>query len=415
MRAVRPPVPVSVPVKMADLSAYTPDRPLLLVTDYPPTAGGGGAVILRSLLGAQERERILWASPSIPDDGAAASGGGVPLRRGSRSLARWLSRRSLTVDSLLAGRLADEIDELARWRNARALWIVMHGAMVHVAARLCDRTRLPIHLTVHDDPPYGVALMSKRYVGLIPLIARDLGHALRRARSVDVISEGMAKRYRALYGVEAAVVHRGTSAPVAPAPPFAAAQGLEVGILGNTYGHRQLLGLCEAVVEASRRLGVSGRIVVIGQGQGERLRTHAAGRIEIEITGHLDEAAAIERLRRCFLLYLNYPFAARAAVLRQTSFPTKLSTYTAAARPILLHAPPDSSTAPLAAFGDYVFLWENDRSSEGAAVLARAWNAAGAWQSAHAPAEEIRRRHYDLEGNRAALFALLNSLPPPAR
>ena len=39
----------------ASLTRYTADRPLALLTDWPPDAGGGGAVILRSLLGPEDR------------------------------------------------------------------------------------------------------------------------------------------------------------------------------------------------------------------------------------------------------------------------------------------------------------------------------------------------------------------------
>jgi glycosyltransferase involved in cell wall biosynthesis len=397
---------------MVNLSAYSPERPILLVTDYPPDAGGGGAVILRSLLSAEDRARVVWASPSLDPGASSRADGGVPLVQGSHSLARWLRRRSVTVDSLLSPRLATEIEDLARRRNATAIWIVMHGAMVHAAARLVGRTRLPVHLTVHDDPPYGVALMSRRHVALIPLIARDLGRALRRAQSVDVISDGMASRYRSLYGVNSVVVHRGMTQSVVPSPPFDPSNGLAIAVLGNTYGYEQLLTLANAIAQADARLRVRGRLVVIGRGHGERLRKEIGQRMDVEVTGHLDEAAAVERLRTCFLLYLNYPFSPRAAVLRETSFPTKLSTYLLAARPILLHAPPGSSTSPLAELAGYVVPWTNDRSADGADLIVRAWNDVTTRESAHVAAEATRRRYYDLEENRATLFAALNRLAP---
>ena len=175
--------------------------------------GGGGAVILRSLLQERDRKRMVWGSPLLaPGDGASA--GTLPLRTPAGRLRRWLGRRSLTVDSLFSGAIADAVASSARNLNARAIWIVMHGAMVHVAARISERTNLPFHLSVHDDPPYGVGLMSRRHLGLIPLVARDLGLALRRARSIDVISAGMARRYETRYGAKSVVVHRGIQGPV---------------------------------------------------------------------------------------------------------------------------------------------------------------------------------------------------------
>jgi hypothetical protein len=397
---------------MNELSAYSPERPLLLVTDYPPDVGGGGGVILRSLLDASARQRILWASPSLDPAAAQRHQNAVPLASASGMFSSWLNRRSLALDSLLAGRLADEIVQLAERRRAAAIWIVLHGAMVHAAARLLDRTRLPVHVSVHDDPPFGVALMSRRYIGLIPLIARDLGRALRRARSIDVISAGMARWYRSRYGVESVVVHRGLGRTVLPSPHHDPSRGLEIGVLGNTYGHSQLCALSDVLALAAARCGVRGRIVVIGQGHGMLLRDYARDRIDVEVAGHLDEDAAIARLQGCFLLYLNYPFSRRAAVLRQTSFPTKLSTYVFAARPVLLHAPPDSSTAELAAKRGYVLWWENENPEHGLNLLAAAWNDGSLHSSCDRMAEEVRRRYYDIADNRTTLFHALNSLIP---
>jgi hypothetical protein len=286
----------------------------------------------------------------------------------------------------------------------------MHGAIVHAAARLPDLIRLPMHLSVHDDPPYGVTLMSRRYLALIPLVARAFSRALPRARSIDVISDGMARRYRDRYGVDSIVVHRGVDRSVPRSPNFDPSRGIEIGVLGNTYGHSQLCALSDVLAAAADRAGVRGRIVVIGQGHGERLQEHARHRIDVEVSGHLGEDAAIERLRKCFLLYLNYPFSRRAAVLRQTSFPTKLSTYVLAARPLLLHAPPDSSTAGLAKHGGYALWWNSPVRENGASLLTRAWSDPALHSSCHAVAEEVRRRHFDIDENRDALFGALNRL-----
>src|SRR5262249_42420720 len=154
----------------------------------------------------------------------------------------------------------------------------------------------------------------------------DFAYALRRATSVDVIGRGMAERYRRRYGVESTIVHRALEGPIAPSGDHDAARdGLRVGVLGSTYGYGQLPLLARAVEVAAGRLGVAPRILIVGQGHGDQLRAEFAGRVEVESTGHISEADAIPLLRRCFALYLNYPFGRRDAVLRRTSFPTKLS------------------------------------------------------------------------------------------
>jgi hypothetical protein len=393
---------------------YSPERPLLLLTDYEPETPGGGAVILRSLLRPGDRERIVWLTLARPANPSAdGPGATVFLKQGSAGRGR---RRSLFRDStVLARALADEVLDEARRRNARAIWAVMHGAVVPIVSRIARAGAWPLHLTVHDDPAFGVALRSRRYLVLVPWIEHQFAAALRRAGSVDVVSEGMAQRYRRRYGARPVIVHRGMEPAIEPTPRYDRSRGLRVGVLGNTYGYRQLLVLGRAVARAARQLGVMGRLVVIGRSFGERLRADLADLpdVEIEVTGHLDEPEGVRLLRDCFVLYLNYPFSPRDAVLRQTSFPTKLSTYLLAARPILLHAPGDSSVVPLAEYDGYALLWESLREEEGADRIIRLWNDPNSAESQHLAAERVRQRYYDIDRNRRVLFEALEALAGP--
>jgi len=389
-----------------NLAKYTSDAPIILASDYPPSAGGGGAVMLRSLIGPDARPKILWASasPAGPVGPTEAL-----LTQGSAILKSLIDRRSMTVDVLLAHRLASELSRLAAEHHARAFWLVMHGAMVHVAARLLKTTRLPVHLTVHDDP-IGVTLMSRRYLALLPLVQRDFAFAMRRAASVDVVSDGMASRYRRAFDINSIVVHRGMPGPIAQSVAGHDPRALEIGILGNTYGFHQLPIVARAVEIAAARSNLRGRIVVVGQGLGERLRDKVGTRIDVEVTGHLDEPAAIERLARCFCLYLNYPFSPQTAIFRQTSFPTKLTTYLMAGRPLLAHAGADSSLSSLAVSTGYIARWSSEIVDEGATEILRLWNLPSAHESQHAVAEEIRQRYFDLAVNRRRLFRALDAL-----
>jgi hypothetical protein len=225
----------------------------------------------------------------------------------------------------------------------------------------------------------------------------------------------MAARYQRRYGAASIVVHRGLAGPVQPSPAGVArdAGALEVGVMGNTYGYEQLLVLGAAVEAGARALSLAPRITIIGGGPGERLRADLAGRVEVEVTGHLDEARAVDRLARCFALYLNYPFGRLASVLRQTSFPTKLSSYLLAARPLLVHAPRESSIADLEQHPGYVGWWGSERVDEGREILLRLWRTPAAHESQHATAERLRLQYYDLDANRDALFAALERLGGP--
>lgn len=381
------------------------EYPVVLATDYPPTAGGGGAVMLRSLIEGPQRSGILWTSLSALE---RETPGALALTRGSTALKSLIKKRSTIVDVALSHRLAVELHDLALKHRARLFWIVMHGAMVHVAARLMKITRLPIHLTVHDDP-VGVTLMSKRYLPLLPLVYRDFGLAMRRATSIDVVGDGMALHYRKIFGRNSVIVHRGLDGPIAKPPSQIEIdrEVLEIGVLGNTYGYQQLPKMAEAVERAAASVKRRGRVVVVGQGLGERLRADVSQRVEVEVTGHLDERAAIERLQRCFCLYLNYPFSSHFSLFRRTSFPTKLTTYLMAARPLFVNAPVDSSIAFLRSLPNYVAWWGDESVDVGAAALQRLWELPAAHESRHVTAESIRSTYFDKATNQTRLFQML--------
>lgn len=386
------------------LKNFSPEHPLILLTDYPPDVAGGGAVILRDLLGPEERERVIWASLTPSQSTVLNSHG---LQSGSAGSA---GNRSIVLDSTVHARaLTNEVEQLVRDRHARAVWIVMHNAAVPISARLTERKSVPIHLTVHDDPAFANALRSRRYLAMVPLLARDFARSLRRATSIDVICEAMRKRYAERYGVDSVIVHRGLSGPIGPSP-LCPADVLRVGVLGSTYAYDQLPILGRAVHSAAQNLGVPGEIVVIGKSYGERLRVEMRGLIDVKVTGHVEESSAISLLQSCFILYLNYPFGWRDRVLRQTSFPTKLSTYIQASRPLLLHLPSDSSVVPLIGPDRFATPWHSLNEAEGAAALTSLWHHPASHESWHANAEDVRTRYYDRVKNRQILFTTLNAL-----
>jgi hypothetical protein len=257
---------------------------------------------------------------------------------------------------------------------------------------------------------------SRRYLALTPWIARAFAASLRGAHSVDTICEAMVSSYRWNYRVESVAVHRGTTGPVAPSPPYDRARGLRVGVIGSIYQYTMMPVLGRAVARAARQLGVPGSIVVVGQGVGGRLKADLAGEVEVEVTGHLDEPDAIAHLRECFLLYVNYPFGSRQGTFRRTSFPTKVSTYAMAARPLLVHMPGDGSVVALTwkwKRWNYATHWGSLDDAEGAEIMARLWNDPASHQSAHEAAELVRSHYFDFGRNQGTIFGLLNALVPP--
>jgi hypothetical protein len=390
------------PRRIGGLSRH---RPVLLVADQAWDACGGGAVILKSLVGEIVGDGLVWVTPSRADgDGARRHYG---LSAGSAQTGQF----SVLKDTLWNGcRLADEVCNLASRLNACGIWVVLHGASVAIAGQLArGGGGLPYHATVHDDPVYATALRSRRLAAFAPLIAKQFRAALQNARSVDVVCDAMAARYRRIYGVTCSVLHRGLDTPIAESPKYILKRdGLRIGMLGNAYSYGQLLVLGRAVELAAARLSVRPRLLVCGDGFGSRLQRDFGSRLEVDVVGHVPEADGIERLRQCAALYLNYPFGWLSKVLRETSFPTKLSTYLCAARPIMIHAPRDSSVSGLWTTADpYVISWETMDPADGAEQLANSFTSPDACESFHLQAEAVRLRYYNPDRHRATLDRLL--------
>lgn len=381
------------------LDQFSKQHPVLLLTPFPPEGGGGGGVILRSLILPELAEKVHWLNLAEA----------TPASRLPQRLAKFLDGMCVGIG---AGRTAAAVERLADGIGAKAIWVVAHGNAVAVAAALGRSGRFPLHLTVHDDPPFGVGRSSRRQRPFVRRIDRLFAQALRRAASIDVISQGMADRYRRRYGVASTVVHRAVPGAIA-ASPARGRDELTIGVMGSTYDDRCLEALADAISLAARRLGVRGRILAIGGGVGAKLRSHLppAGPLDIELAGTLSEEEGIARLRECDLLYVNYPFTPRARVLGQTSFPTKLSSYVMSARPLLIHAPPDSTIAPIAqAVPDYARLWASNDPAAGAGVIEAYWHHSEDAAGLREAACQIRGSYFDAEINRRVMFALLDKM-----
>ena len=176
-----------------------PDHPLILLTDFSPDAGGGDAVILRNFMDPETRRSIVWVT--LTPGGVSATSPTIDERvvvlKGGPKATVPRKRRSIFRDSTtLSRRLAEEVRKIAQEHRARGIWIVMYGATVPIASHLVKHGELPVVATVHDDPAFGVALRSRRYLVLVPLIERAFAQALKGAAGVEVISRGMMERYK---------------------------------------------------------------------------------------------------------------------------------------------------------------------------------------------------------------------------
>jgi hypothetical protein len=222
-----------------------------------------------------------------------------------------------------------------------AYWIVSHNEGLCVAQDLVRTSSRRVHLTVHDDWAGALCARSQRYFLLSPFAARLSDSVLRAVTSVDVVSAGMQSHYFGRTGIKAEVVHRYIGEAKISERKKESSQ-VRVGHVGSIYSKSDLRVFLGALKSYTDELGVGAKVVFWGANlRSGELPEHLASCVDLR--PNTDEEGIIDALQDCDFAYAAYPFSPRLQLFAQTSLPTKLSTYVAARRPILGHAPPDST------------------------------------------------------------------------
>lgn len=207
-----------------------------------------------------------------------------------------------------------------------------------------------VHVSVHDDPS-GLAAKSRRYRHLSPIIDRCNRLLLQGATSTDVISEPMRIYYKKRWGLESEVVFRYLDAASIDGiatqmkPPNESAPIL-IGHIGSAYSLPELSAFLQALRLVENSDGVRFKVIALGRATAFAKFTEDFPGL-VECAGEVPEPEAVERLRQCKFLYSMYSFDRRHRIFRETSQPTKISTYFLAGRSIFAHCPEGSSTIQL--------------------------------------------------------------------
>jgi len=222
------------------------------------------------------------------------------------------------------------------------VWVDAVHEGILVGKKLLDAGVKHLQVSVHDDPA-GLALKSKRYRIFAPFIDRCGCDLLKRAHSVDTASEPMQAYYEKRLGVSSVFVYRYIHQPVLPPLAVLDTGLVTVGHVGSAYSAPEVLAFLGALRAISQADGTRFRLINFGVSPS---MTEAEREFPdmVESAGNVDEQEIVNRLQKCTFLYSMYSFNSRHRIFRETSQPTKMSTYLMAAKPILVHSPEGSST-----------------------------------------------------------------------
>lgn len=351
------------PAERAQAGGATVPRTLLL-TGTRPVPDGVGGIILDELCGFLPRNSL---SVALVEEGRGVSSEcllrhGAPMRRFSVDYARRPESRLGRVGRALAWpfvrarnqrNLRRTLRDCIDWGRKNAVeqvWAVLDTPVaIELAQPLAQALGVPLRTTVWDDVEH-----NTRYFGLDRWSARKVtdgfAGAMRAAASTAVIGETMQAEYARRYGSHGVIVRHGVTTTAAPLPVVSARDVVRIGFAGSVTA-RSAFDLLLATLDRLRWRIDEKPVILTVMGPRFDLRSNVERRIEC--LGWRTVEQTIAALSVCDFNYLPQPFESEWDSFSRLSFPSKLTTYLAAAAPILLHAP-DSGSLPRF-FADHPF------------------------------------------------------------
>jgi hypothetical protein len=294
----------------------------------------GGPRILRALAEEAPAELLSFAvGVEAPPPTDAAAERFLPLRPrtpldGTR-FGRWTGPADLAALPLLRRRLRAALLEAA----PDVVHVIPHAIDLVAVRQAVNDLGLPFVLNVHDDVGYNLRGRPEQ-----PLALKALARAWRQATARVVISPAMGNEYDRRYGARPWC----TVTDGAPALEQRSSRGddaLVVYFMGSL--HISYTATIESLLGGLDAIGSSARFICRGG------RPPIGDHARLEVRPYADEAAVQADLDDVDIVYLPLPFGREHTDFVRLSLPTKLVTYLASGRPLLVHGPADSTSAAL--------------------------------------------------------------------
>ena len=331
---------------------------IMLLSDVPPcTNYSGGLMLLQLARFLREGDLscfavILrpWVNPVVPEDmhHMAMEVAQKPRQRWN-VFPGWRGRLvSAVMESLIATFVLPAIVRRAvrfgKAQGVEGVWCVLAGqTMIRLARPIARGLGVPLYTHVMD-PPYWWLRENQVDARTTRLVLEEFSAALRDSKRCASASPGMQRAFSAEHGVDSVPIVSCLPAEMAvPAVSAPRADGeLVIGMAGQLYAREEwdaLLGALDGcawtVAGRAVRLRLLGEHPGIVAGPGQR----------IEVLGWKPQSEAIRILSEADVLYCPYWFDPVFKAECSQSFPSKLTSYLAAARPVLVHAPDYASPA----------------------------------------------------------------------
>lgn len=332
---------------------------VLLLSSVPPSSKYTGAIMLHSMCRALPADKLSCFAVLSPgmDSEIHADWKDIPYthrRKPSESQTRhWPSQlgglesyiKEQSIAKLAIPKLTKEIVAFAENAGAQAIWCTLEGqTMIRLALAVQKHLPLPMVAQVWDPPGWwlrdnNVDKFSRKKILL------DFASVLSNSKTtLAAASWAMAEQYSKDYGCTAIPVIPGLPQNWAykPSTGLNDSKTLTIGFAGQLYSSEEW----NCLMQALESIGwiIEGRRVEV-RALGRTFGINARGERNIRFYGWRSQKETIEILSGCDVLYCPYWFSSKFETESRLSFPSKLTSYLAAGRPVLFHGPTYASPA----------------------------------------------------------------------
>lgn len=247
------------------------------------------------------------------------------------------------VDKIHNRIVLNNLVSFAKKVKAEAVWCVLESITSIQIARLVSQTlRIPL-LTEIWDPPEWWILARKINQSYAAKILQEFDNVLKSSQACATASWSMAKEYYQKYGVKTIPFLPSIEVYLALPPAQKPHDNkLVIALAGQIYATEEwsaLLAALNSVKWVINNRGVE--ILLLGRFDYKNIRYQK----NIKIIGWQTQEKTIKHLSNSDILYCPYWFSKTFEKVSRLSFPSKLTTYFAAGRPVLFHGPPYASPA----------------------------------------------------------------------
>jgi len=331
-------------------------KKILILSNVPPSTNSSGGLVLVELCRFLPKDSLVNFvtlkkdyEPQIPKDL-----NWIPIKYAQKPREGWSNLPVLNsilsffgenyIRIFVIRRILADIVSFGKKHQINCLWVILDGqTLIRLALPAAKKLNVPLISQIWDPPEWGLKDQNVDKFSRA-LILKKFAQAIHESQKCATASWAMAKKYAHNYHAKTMPFLPSLEAQLAfpPASRLHSAKELIIGMAGQIYVTAEWDSLILALDKLDWQINDQ-KIKIRLLGNWLKLTTDR--KMTIEYLGWRSQEETLKLMNECDILYCPYWFDPKYEKAARLSFPSKLTTYLAAGRPIFFHGPEYASPA----------------------------------------------------------------------